>query len=774
MNFKKVISMQLIFTHRVSGFTQFLLLSGLLLPGLFFTGQLWGQACPPPPSNFVIINQVTDSSAFVNWVDVSVADSYIVEYGPEGFVPGSGLVEEVILSGLTLDSLNAGVAYEVYVFSVCGGMVSDPIGPYAFTTTGVAVCTYTFNLFDDFGDGWNGSFLATVQNGDTTTYTIDLLQGTSATYELEVISSVPVCISYSPGAFENEVSFEILDPNGVVLYSDGPDPDTGNILNFVACNAPCSAPKTWSMTDVNATNATTSWEFLSGYDGDVFLEYGPMGFQLGTGTQVGVPGEQKSFNIGGLEENTWYNVYLGVACGADSSQVIGPLVFKTLWLNDVGVTYISPNADDFCNLGDGDTITVGLTNFGQLPQTLFEFFYSVNGEPANIPMPQDGLFTGVVGNDSTQLIQFETTWDFSQPGLYVIEAWTTLESDSALTNDTFRVEFLNSFPKPIEEDFEDLAIPTDWSTDELFPFYPAGSHNNSSAVFGTNLYNGHPQAHLTSGRVGPVLAGDTLFFDYRFVDWLLGTTPTELGSADSLIFQISGDCEQSYDTIFVIDSTNHVPTTDMKTMSFLLDDYDGLTIHFRFLAKWGTGDYWLDIDNIRVTGCPVSFGPVFDITGATSSLSNDGSATVIPVAGTAPYTFIFSTGDTITAPVATVENLTSGTYLVDITDANGCTETLSFEVGTIVATDETNGVENITLFPNPTSGQANLRVNLSSPLDLQFQVIDLSGKTVLKASYGKVASLHEQLDLSNQPDGMYIVRIVAGGNPYFAKLMIGK
>src|SRR5690606_927154 len=114
----------------------------------------------------------------------------------------------------------------------------------------------------------------------------------------------------------------------------------------------------------------------------------------------------------------------------DSSKVIGPLSFQTIWLKDVGVTMISPNMDDFCNLGSNETITVGLTNFGQLPQTLFEFYFSVNGVPASISIPQDGLFTGVVGNDSTQTIQFETTWDFSQPGLYVIEAWTELSGDS--------------------------------------------------------------------------------------------------------------------------------------------------------------------------------------------------------------------------------------------------------------------------------------------------------------------------------------------------------
>lgn len=49
--------------------------------------------------------------------------------------------------------------------------------------------------------------------------------------------------------------------------------------------------------------------------------------------------------------------------------------------------------------------------------------------------------------------------------------------------------------------------------------------------------------------------------------------------------------------------------------------------------------------------------------------ANNGRATAMPEGGIAPYTFLWSNG----ARTQQVENLTSGTYTVNVTDANGCT-----------------------------------------------------------------------------------------------------
>ena len=214
-----------------------------------------------------------------------------------------------------------------------------------------------------------------------------------------------------------------------------------------------------------------------------------------------------------------------------------------------------------------------------------------------------------------------------------------------------------------------------------------------------------------------------------------------------------------------------IPILGLKTETILLDDYDGLTIYVRFLGKWGAGDYWVDLDNIRVTGCPVSFGPILEIDGANANVE-DGTATIIPIAGTPPYTFDWSINVTTTGDIGVLEDLGVGPYFVDITDANGCMETIIFEVGTLVAADEVYGVEAITLYPNPSSGLANLAIELTTAMDVQTRVMDLSGRVIFEQEYANVLSLQEQLDLFDQPDGMYIIQVVAEGKPYYAKLML--
>ena len=66
-----------------------------------------------------------------------------------------------------------------------------------------------------------------------------------------------------------------------------------------------------------------------------------------------------------------------------------------------------------------------------------------------------------------------------------------------------------------------------------------------------------------------------------------------------------------------------------------------------------------------------------NITATVSAHCNnaDGGATVTPTGGTPPYSFIWPSGTPLNA--ATVTGLPAGTYVVTVTDANGCTKTAS-------------------------------------------------------------------------------------------------
>ena len=96
-----------------------------------------------------------------------------------------------------------------------------------------------------------------------------------------------------------------------------------------------------------------------------------------------------------------------------------------------------------------------------------------------------------------------------------------------------------------------------------------------------------------------------------------------------------------------------------------------------------TGNYQVTVTDVN--GCSTTSN--IDITQPTNALAstingtqnvlcfsgNNGSLDVNVVGGTAPYSYSWNTG----ASTQDISNLTAGTYTVIITDANGCTETIS-------------------------------------------------------------------------------------------------
>ena len=92
-------------------------------------------------------------------------------------------------------------------------------------------------------------------------------------------------------------------------------------------------------------------------------------------------------------------------------MVLGPFAFKTRFAIDLGISdVLSPTTE--CGLEGGDTVRVLISNYGGEPQSLVPFKYAVNGMPIPIQMPQDGIYTGVVGRDSADVAEFDDQYAF--------------------------------------------------------------------------------------------------------------------------------------------------------------------------------------------------------------------------------------------------------------------------------------------------------------------------------------------------------------------------
>jgi hypothetical protein len=920
-------------------------------------------------------------------------------------------------------------------------------------------CEYTLELIDTWGDGWNGAALTISINGVPTVYTLNNINddGSFNSFNITISDGDQVVFAYTPGIFENEVIYNFIDPDGIIVFQAGPNPPVGSsvfsaVLNCPTC--PVAPPSSVSVDDVRAFRATVSWT-PSDPDGVYLIEYDTAGFTPGTGNVF--PGTGSSAVLNDLQQHTAYEFYLSVACAnGDTSTTIGPYSFMTLWAIDVGViAVLTPQSQ--CGLTAMDTIEVILQNFGGTPQSLVPFNFSVNDVPGGVNQPLDGYFTGVLGTDSIFTIPFETTFDFSQPGEYVIKAWTDLAGDSdssndtttivivnipivdeypyftnfedwnggwsvadyslnsswqfgqpagiminsaasgeyawvtnlegnynngelsylispcfdfssltedprisfslyfdseaccdegwvessidggetwtkvgaagtgfnwyndvsnnwwdgaagftgwvtafntlagtageddvrirfvfstdfsvvregmgiddifisppladdlaalavnhtsllecgdefdqvtmtitnlgtapqtefdvayqinggvpvienvgALTiqpgqqgfytfvtpfdssdpdeyeilgwtslsnelfpaNDTARFEFATARSIPFAEDFEGGVLPIGWTTDDGFV---NNGHSNTSFVISDNIWSFDQSFFVVTPAVGLVEEGDSLTFDYRYVNFSgNGIIPTVLGAGDSLQILISADCGVNYQPVFTIKNANHTPTNQMTNISLPLDDFAGNAIKVRFSAVWSEGDYWLDLDNINVKRCPASLDLTAEVFGASGEDIADGRATITAGAGLAPYTFLWSDGQT----GATVSGLLPGVYTVTVADAVGCSDVIEVIVDIMVATEDLPGrISAVSLAPNPTSGVTTLSVQFAKPVDARIQLISLTGQILFETFSNNVSQADYQIDLGSYPDGLYFIRIIVGNEVKTLKLI---
>jgi hypothetical protein len=138
----------------------------------------------PPPSN-VLTSNLTSSSVDLNWTSGGAANAQ-VEYGPTGFILGSGTLVPVVGTSLSITGLSPNVTYDIYVKDSCAvGDVSPLIGAETITTLCASIMsgTYTINPAIATG-GTNFSSFA------------------DATSELNACGvSSPVTINIAPGLY---------------------------------------------------------------------------------------------------------------------------------------------------------------------------------------------------------------------------------------------------------------------------------------------------------------------------------------------------------------------------------------------------------------------------------------------------------------------------------------------------------------------------------------------------------------------------------------------
>jgi hypothetical protein len=158
---------------------------------------------------------------------------------------------------------------------------------------------------------------------------------------------------------------------------------------------------------------------------------------------------------------------------------------------------------------------------------------------------------------------------------------------------------------------------------------------------------------------------------------------------------------------------------------------------------------------------------------ATVTDNGNGTATANVSGGVAPYTYMWdpSTGNQTTM-MAT--GLTAGNvYYVVVTDANGCSQVVSFQA---IALDVSaiDNISTLNMFPNPTSGNVFVDLNLEAQSDVQIQITTVTGQTVMTQQFNQVQSSKFELETTELPTGVYMVQFTIGVDQLTKKLIITK
>ncbi len=118
------------------------------------------------------------------------------------------------------------------------------------------------------------------------------------------------------------------------------------------------------------------------------------------------------------------------------------------------------------------------------------------------------------------------------------------------------------------------------------------------------------------------------------------------------------------------------------------------------------------------------------------------------------------TGDTEVAIVIT----TSGHYQVEVSDSFGCSSRSAVFTDTTLGVNNIINNHNLSIFPNPTTGQVNITLSENSNNEpVSIKVWDMIGQTIISETETLTGTkINLQLDLSSFAQGVYLLQVKQG------------
>ena len=228
-------------------------------------------------------------------------------------------VVEGVTSPFALNTLDAGMIYEVQVQTDCGDSQSEWSKAVNFTTELCAPedqCEISYELTDSYGDGWNGNAISIVdKETGVQVANLTIASGGSASGSVALCNGRTYTFKWVSGSYSNECSYVFLDVNGEEIIS-GSDVLADKDYTMDCTVNSCKTPKNVTVTTVGPNSATLSWTADEEQSAWEIVYSTDAEFDPDTATPVAA--DSNPFELTGLDVETTYYAYVRGVCSSDS------------------------------------------------------------------------------------------------------------------------------------------------------------------------------------------------------------------------------------------------------------------------------------------------------------------------------------------------------------------------------------------------------------------------------------------------------------------------
>ena len=169
------------------------------------------------------------------------------------------------------------------------------------------------------------------------------------------------------------------------------------------------------------------------------------------------------------------------------------------------------------------------------------------------------------------------------------------------------------------------------------------------------------------------------------------------------------------------------------------------------------------------------------------------SINVLQLGGVGPYTYSWSMDKSGYMGMWEIESgsenqemtyipgLSYATFIVEVTDANGCTTTCEITLNSTCTKADyynnmfgRNGSFDFDLYPNPTSGKLTIKPNRLSDDSATVELFDLIGTRIFSQSFNKIRDKEININLSGLASQVYYLKVITKDGTKIKKVVLDK